>query len=85
MTSPKIELGKRYRDKVSGWEGTATGRYEFLNGCVRFEIAGADKDGKPAEFVFDEGQLEPLDAPALAVAPRRRTGGPRGSAPVARH
>lgn len=79
----KIELGKRYRDAISGWEGVATARYEYMNGCVRYELAAHDKDGKPEAFVFDEQQIvecatsEPVEATA-------RAGGPRGAAPVPR-
>lgn len=52
-----IKLGKRYRDSVSGWEGVATARYEYLNGCVRIELGDHDKDGEPKAFVFDESQI----------------------------
>lgn len=77
-------LGRKYRDVVSGWEGVATARYEYLNGCVRYEIAGADKDGKPESFIFDVEQLVAVDAPPVVTAPASPTGGPRSSKPVAR-
>lgn len=79
----ELQLGAKYRDKVSGWEGTATARYEYMNGCVRVEIGGADKDGKPESFVFDIQQIEPVEAPPLDVVPRK-TGGPTDSRPVPR-
>lgn len=79
-----IELGRQYRDPISGWEGTATCRYEYLNGCVRVEISGADKDGKPEAFVFDQEQLVALDEPPAVTAKPRRTGGPQSSKPVQR-
>lgn len=78
-----VVLGRKYRDTVSGWEGTATARYQYMNGCIRIEIAGADKDGKPESFVFDVQQIEELDAPKIAVAPAA-TGGPRSNRPVDR-
>lgn len=80
-----IELGQRYKDRVSGWEGIAVARYEFLNGCVRFEIAGADKDGKPTEYVIDEQQLEPTDGPVFVPLDAGPKGGSRSNQPVARH
>lgn len=83
-----IELGSTVRDVVSGWEGTVTARYEYLNGCERYEISGHDKDGKPEGFVFDVQQCEvvapPIEKFNRQPAPLARTGGPRGAAPVAR-
>lgn len=78
-----IPLGSKCRDTVSGWEGTATARYEYMNGCVRYEISAHDKDGKPESFVFDEQQIEVIPADPV-VTERRATGGPRGNGPVAR-
>lgn len=92
----RINLGDRAKDVVSGWEGVVCSRHEYLNGCVRFMIEGADKDGKPEGFVFDEQQVvviehnavTPIRAPELTstetVPPPARTGGPRDrSAPSA--
>lgn len=80
----KITLGKKYRDTVSGYTGIATARYEYLNGCIRYELSGADKDGKPEHFVFDEQQIVAVVAPDVERAPARRTGGPRDNTPVPR-
>lgn len=78
-----VELGAKYRDRVSGWEGTATAEYRYMNGCTRVELSATDKEGAPKSFVFDVEQIERLD-----IAPVRtkvtRTGGPRSSTPVAR-
>ena len=79
-----LTLGEKYRDVVSGWEGVLTARYDYMNGCTRVEISGADKDGKPESFVFDVQQVERVDAPPLAVAAPRPTGGPRDNKPVPR-
>lgn len=80
-----IEVGARYRDTVSGWEGTATAVYFYMNGCVRVEIGANDKDGKPESFVFDEQQIELVAPKKPAVKkPAKSTGGPRDSAPVPR-
>ena len=82
-----FELGAVAKDRVSGWEGTITARYEYVNGCERYEISGSDKDGKPESFVFDAQQLEVRSPPAAGLTRQPapvRTGGPRTSAPVAR-
>lgn len=31
-----IKLGQKVRDKVTGFEGIATARVEYLSGCVQF-------------------------------------------------
>lgn len=84
------KLGDRVRDAVSGWEGIATARYEYLNGCVRWQIDGVDKDGKPEGFVFDDQQVQVVMADALAPVVEypdpavSSVGGPRSNTPVAR-
>jgi hypothetical protein len=82
--SDEIKLGEKYRDQVSGWEGTVTCRYSYMNGCVRYEVSARDKDGKPEAFVFDEQQLVPVDEPPVDVPAPKRTGGDRSSSPVSR-
>lgn len=73
------ELGKRYRDPISGFEGVATGRYEFLHGCVRWQLAGQIK-GEPKDFVFDEPQLVEV-ADEVTYETTRGKGGPVPLAP----
>jgi hypothetical protein len=81
-------LGDKVRDVVSGWEGIATGRYEYLNGCIRWQVDGTDKDGKPDGYVFDDQQVEVVERRVVMPAPgphiAGRTGGPRDNRPVAR-
>lgn len=84
MEQKKFELGAKARDVVSGWEGIITAEYRYMNGCLRYEISGADKEGKPEGFVFDSQQIESLAPPMLATAPPVPTGGPRDNRPVAR-
>lgn len=50
--------GRRARDTVSKFTGYAVARYDYLNGCIRIEVSGVDKDNKPESWVFDEQQLE---------------------------
>jgi hypothetical protein len=73
----KIKLGKKYRDTISGFEGVATGRFEYLHGCVRYQLeAGAKDDGGLQELIFDEQRLEAVDPPRT-ITPRATSGGPR--------
>lgn len=59
----KFKLGNTLRDRVTGVQGITTGKIEYLNGCVQWNIhPKADKDGKPVEsFYYDEQQLELVD------------------------
>lgn len=88
MTGHTIELGASVKDRVSGFAGIITARYEYLNGCERYEVSSADKDGKPESFVFDSQQIEVVAPPAEGLVrqptPLKRTGGPRGTDPVPR-
>ncbi len=90
MSDGVIVLGSKVKDVVSGYTGIAVARYDYLNGCERYEVGGADKDGKPESFIFDVQQLELVDAPV--ITPKRivgrkvveGTGGPRDNTPVPR-
>jgi hypothetical protein len=53
-----------------------------MNGCVRIELSGADKDGKPDGYVVDIQQIEEVEG-GVDVAPRE-TGGARSNRPVNR-
>ena len=66
--SRRIKLGQKVRDKITGLEGIATSRTEYLNGCVRYGIqAKLNKDGEVPEVEFtDEEQLEVVKATETA-------------------
>lgn len=76
MTDEPVKLGERYRDSITGFEGVATIRSEFLYGCVRVLIEGAGDDGDPKEFSFDEQRLV-VAATSEPVGTTARTGGQR--------
>ena len=80
----EILLGKRYRDRVTGFDGIATARHEYLNGCVRISITSTVlKDGKTIEpESFDAQQLELVDEGINVV--KKQTGGP-GDVPRPRY
>ena len=66
----KIKLGQKVRDTISGTEGTAIARTEWLYGCVRVAVQPeGSKDGCPFEaFNVDEPQLEVVKAEAAPKA-----------------
>jgi hypothetical protein len=79
--SEMFTLGQRLRDRVSGFEGIATGRLQYLNGCVQYLLRpkiGADGKTIDGEW-FDDQQIEFVDE-GITVAPKR-TGGPSINAP----
>lgn len=59
---PHFELGKKLKDRVTGYEGIATHRLEHLNGCIQYGVTGpVDKDGKiPDAYYVDHAQLEQI-------------------------
>lgn len=79
-----IILGKRYKDKVSGFVGIATSKHEYLNGCIRISLTPTvDKDNKPQDpQSYDYQELELVDDGVQVVEPEKRNGGPqRDNAP----
>lgn len=56
-------LGRKVRDKVTGFEGIATSEHRYLTGCTQYGIqAPIDKNGNIPEIkYFDEGRLEFLE------------------------
>lgn len=56
----KIEFGKKYKDRVHGFEGIATARTEFLTGCARVCLETI-KDEQIKESWFDETRLEGVE------------------------
>lgn len=63
-----LELGKKAKDKITGFQGILTARCEFLTGCNRYCIQPTElKDGKPIDSIyFDEAQIEIISDGILA-------------------
>ena len=64
-----IKLGSKVRDSISGYEGIATARSRFLNGCVQLCIEGPlAKDEKGVarrdDLWFDEQRVELIERDA---------------------
>lgn len=68
-----IKLGSKVRDTITGLQGTAIARTEWLHGCVRVTVQpNALRDGKPIDTsTFDEPQLELVEESATPPAPPR--------------
>lgn len=79
-----LELGKKGRDKITGFEGIITGRCQYLTGCDQYSLVPPVRDGKieGAQW-FDEGRIEIIGEGVTAAevqAPQR--GGPNRDAPT---
>ena len=72
-----IELGDTVVDKVSGLEGTAVSRTEYLNGCVNYGVMPKLKKGatEMPSWNIDEDQLRVVKKKAVKVK-KTPTGGP---------
>jgi len=59
-----IELGQKVRDIVTGLEGIAVSRIEYLNGCIQYGIETESEDGNKLNKTeyLDEGRLKVIDS-----------------------
>ena len=78
-----IELGKKARDKISGFEGVITGRAQYLTGCDQYVLAPPIKNGEMQKSEwFDEGRIEVIGEGVSAEdVAGPRPGGPQRDAP----
>lgn len=56
-----IKLGSKIKDKVTGMEGIAISKVEYLNGCVQYCLKPKAKKGEtkmPEGVYIDYNQLE---------------------------
>ncbi len=71
-----IQLGQRVRDRISGFEGTVTGRAEYLTGCTQCVVVpdvAADGSHREAHW-FDEQRLAPISAKRMVLDNGRTPG-----------
>ena len=79
-------MGKKAKDKVTGFTGVITGKLESLYGCTQYVITGiVDKEGKAKDnqAVIDEGRVKIVGQgvrPKAVKAPSGRKGA--GSVPA---
>lgn len=72
-----IKLGSKVRDKITGLEGIAVSRIEFLNGCIQYELMPKckNKNEPVKEGVFlDEAILEIIPVKRKVIK-KQDTGG----------
>jgi len=76
----EIELGDKVRCKITGFEGIAVEKSEFINGCVQYAVLpkckGKEKDKIPDAVAIDEGSLEIIEDPKKKKVKKSETGGP---------
>lgn len=80
----KFNLGDKLRDKITGFEGIAVGRHQWINNCNTYSIKPQMlKDGAPQDsHSFDEPQLDLVEEKAIPDI-NRKTGGPER--PIGKH
>ncbi len=64
-----IELGATYKDKITGFQGIATGYVKYLTGCNQALLtAKVSKDGSSAPTGwFDEQRVERVGKSVVAL------------------
>lgn len=75
-----MKLGDTVKHKITGFEGVATGRAEYLTGCTQFSVMSRTlkPDGEANVVWIDEAMLIPCDVPTLSLdAPTEQPGGPQ--------
>lgn len=78
---PKIQLGAKVKDQITGFTGRATSRIEYITGCVQYGVLPEiSADGKyPNVEYIDEQRLEVVGHPVAQAS--RPTGGEMRDAP----
>lgn len=79
-----IMLGKKLRDKITGFEGIAIGHCRYITGCDQYGLVPPMRDGKiePSQW-FDEGRLEVVgDGVDPDSVKAQKNGGPNRDAPT---
>jgi len=70
-----IQFGTKYRDKITGFEGVATGECRYISGCDQALLAPKTKGGEFKEpRWFDVQRLEPCVSKRVKVDNRKTPG-----------
>jgi hypothetical protein len=80
-TMGHIVLGAKVRDQLTGFEGIATSRCEYITGCVQYGVLPQVKadGGYPDVIYIDDQRLQIIGDPLPQAS--RPTGGPMRDAP----
>lgn len=78
-----IQLGLKVRDRVTGFEGIAVARIEYLTGCMQIGISPpVDKEGKLQDTsYFDHTRVEVVDVKPVLNQTNQDRGGPNRDCP----
>ena len=58
----RIELGKTYKDKITGFQGVATGEAKYISGCDQVLLIPPAKEGAYVDGQwFDVQRCEEVD------------------------
>ena len=81
MKKTEIKLGNKVKDIVTGFEGIATSKVEYLNGCIQYCVKPTKgKDGKMPEGEYIDQQQLLVVSVGIAVGVKD-IGGVMGDAP----
>jgi len=68
-----MKLGDYVKDKITGFEGVAVARAEYLNGCIFIQVQPVGlKDGKIIESEWIDEQRITEDSQATVGGPQSR-------------
>ncbi len=81
-----INLGDKVKDVITGFEGMAVAKIEYINGCIRYEVKPDKlKDSKTVESEWiDIQQLKVVKAGAFKPIQRQNPPGGPGNKPSVR-
>ena len=81
MSKFQYELGVKVKDIITGFQGTITGRAQYMTGCNQYGVQPPTDKGKWVDAQwFDENRLEHVpDAKKVDVPTDDVKGGPRNS------
>lgn len=81
-----IKLGQRVRDEITGFEGIATARAEYLNGCIQYCVQpkGLEKGQIIESQYIDQGQLKIVKEKKSVDIISKPTGGSMPNTPPAK-
>lgn len=79
-----LQLGKKAKDKITGFEGTLTGKASYITGCDQYLLQPSAKDGEFKNGVWiDSGRLEVIgEGITVESVKADDNGGPGYNAPV---
>jgi len=83
MNQPTVELGRTYKDVITGFFGVATGFCEYISGCNQVLLSPLlDNDGKFREPRWFDVQRVRALSDVTIVLDNAQTPGPDIPAPV---